>query len=73
LRLQIVLDRADGKRTSHLASSLKVRGRTISEIVERFNVRGIEGLLQQPSKKPGKPPVSDAVVELTRFDGQVCA
>jgi transposase len=61
LRMQIVLNRADGKHTGELASTLKVRARTISEVVERFNLRGIEGLLQQPSKKPGKPPVSDAV------------
>lgn len=61
LRMQIVLNRADGKHTSDLASTLKVRPRTISEVVGRFNLRGIEGLLQQPSKKPGKPPVSDAV------------
>ena len=61
LRMQIVLSRAEGKRTSDLASTLKVRSRTISEVVERFNLRGIEGLLQQPSKKPGIPPVSDAV------------
>jgi len=61
LRMQIVLNRADGKRSGELASTLKVRCRTISEVVERFNLRGIEGLLQQPPKKPGKPPVSDAV------------
>ena len=68
LRMQIVLNRADGKGSSDLASTLKVRIRTISEVVERFNLRGIEGLLQQPSKKPGKPPVSDAVeTELCRI------
>jgi len=61
LRMQIVLNRADGKGSSDLASTLKVRARTISEVVERFNLRGIEGLLQQPSKKPGRAPVSDSV------------
>lgn len=61
IRIQIVLNRADGKRTSDLASTLKVRARTISEVVGRFNERGIEGLLRQPSKKPGIAPVSDEV------------
>ena len=61
IRMQIVLGRADGKRTSDLASTLKVRARTISEVVGRFNERGIDGLLRQPAKKPGIAPVSDEV------------
>jgi transposase len=67
IRMQIVLNRAEGKRTSDLASTLKIRARTVSEVVARFNQRGIEGLLQQPSKKPGIAPVSDEIeAELCR-------
>jgi len=61
IRMQIVLNRAAGKRTSNLSSTLKIRARTVSEVVGRFNERGIEGLLQQPSKKPGIAPVGDKV------------
>ena len=58
IRLQIVLNKAEGKHTNDIASTLRVRARTVSEVVQRFNARGIEGLLQQPSKKPGTAPIS---------------
>lgn len=68
IRLQVVLNRADGQRTSQIASTLRIRDRSVSEIVGRFNQRGLQGLLHQPSKKPGKAPVAGAVEsELVRL------
>lgn len=61
-RLQVVLNRADGKRTNEIASMLRIRAETVSDIVRRFNDYGVEGLLKQPNHKPGKAPVSQSVV-----------
>jgi transposase len=61
-RLQVVLGRADGKTTTEIASVLRIQMETVSDIVHRFNEYGLDGLLKQPNHKPGKPPVSQAVV-----------
>ncbi len=61
-RLQVVLGRADGKTTTEIAAVLRIHAETVSDIVHRFNEYGVEGLLKQPNHKPGKPPVSQAVV-----------
>lgn len=61
IRIQLILNRAEGKRTSDIASTLRIQPRTVSQVVGRFNLRGIEGLLQQPSKKPGIAPISSEI------------
>jgi len=61
-RLQVVLDRADGMRTSTVAGALRIHPVSISDIVRRFNERGVYGLLKQPNHKPGKAPVSQKVI-----------
>jgi transposase len=61
-RLQVVLGRADGKRTKEIAEVLRVHPVSISVIVRRFNERGVDGLLKQPNHKPGKAPLNQKVV-----------
>jgi transposase len=61
-RLQVVLGRADGKRTREIAEVLRIHPVSISVIVHRFNDRGVEGLLRQANHKPGKAPVSQKVI-----------
>jgi len=61
-RLQVVLGRADGKRTSAIAEVLRIHPVAISVIVRRFIERGLDGLLKQANHKPGKAPVSQKVV-----------
>jgi transposase len=61
-RLQVVLGKADGKTTTEIAAVLRIHAETVSDIVHRFNEYGVDGLLRQPNHKPGKPPVSQAVI-----------
>src|SRR5271169_7034651 len=61
-RLQVILGRADGKRTVEIAEVLRIHPVSISVIVRRFNERGIDGLLKQPNHRPGKAPVSQKVI-----------
>ncbi len=63
VRLQIVLNRADGRRTSELSQVLHVHPVTISQVVGRFNESGLEGLLEVANRKPGKPPMAQKTVE----------
>jgi transposase len=62
-RLQVVLGKADGKTTTEIASVLRIHVETVSDIVHRFNEYGVDGLLKQPNHKPGKPPVSQAIIK----------
>jgi transposase len=61
-RLQVVLGRADGKRTSDIAEVLRINPVSVSVIVRRFNWRGLDGLLKQPNHRPGKAPLSQKVI-----------
>jgi len=61
-RLQVILGRADGKRTGEIAEVLRIHPISISVIVRRFNERGVDGLLKQPNHKPGKTPFSQKVI-----------
>ena len=61
-RLQVVLGRADGKSTSQIAEVLRIHPVTVSDIIHHFNERGLPGLLKQPNHKPGKAPLSQAVI-----------
>jgi transposase len=61
-RLQMVLARADGKRTNDIAAVLRLHPQTVSDVVRRFNARGVEGLLKQPNHKPGKAPIGQKVI-----------
>jgi transposase len=61
-RLQVILGKADGKRTGEIAEVLRIHPVSISVIVRRFNERGVDGLLKQPNHKPGKAPLSQKVI-----------
>jgi transposase len=61
-RLQVILGKADGKRTSEIAEVLRIHPVSISVIVRRFNERGVDGLLKQPNHKPGKTPLTQKVI-----------
>ena len=61
-RLQMVLARADGKRTSDISAVLRIHPQTVSDVVRRFNEQGVEGLLKQPNHKPGKAPIDQKVI-----------
>jgi len=61
-RLQVILGRADGKRTNDIAEVLRIHPVTVSVIVRHFNERGLDGLLKQPNHQPGKAPLSQKVI-----------
>jgi transposase len=61
IRLQTVLNRAKGKSTTDTASFLGINVVTVSRYVHRYNNGGIEALLQDKTRLPGKAPISDEV------------
>jgi hypothetical protein len=62
VRVQAVLGRAEGLGTMDLAATLRVHPVSISGWVRLFNEDGVEGLIRDKSRQPGKAPVSKAVV-----------
>jgi transposase len=60
-RLQIVLRRAQGKSAQEIADNYAVGRSTVSTIVNRYNSGGIEALLRDKTRKPGKAPLSEAL------------
>jgi transposase len=62
LRARIVLRLADGKSSATVGRELQVHLQTVSKWRERFLVRGVDGLLDEP--RPGQPrKITDAQVE----------
>ncbi len=61
VRIQAVLARAYGKSTTEVASFLGIDAVTVSRFVHRFNSGGVNALVKNATKKPGKAPISDAV------------
>ena len=61
VRVQAVLGRASGRTTNEIASVLGIDIVTVSRFVHRFNTGGIDALLKNRTKKPGKAPISDSV------------
>lgn len=61
IRLQTVLNRARGKSTIDTASFLGINVVTVSRYVHRYNDGGIEALLQDKTRLPGKAPISDEI------------
>jgi len=58
VRLQTVLNRAHGTSTNNTATILGLHAMTVSRYVHRFNEGGVEALLRDRTRKPGKEPVS---------------
>jgi len=61
IRLQTVLNRAKGKTTNDTASFLGINIVTVSRYVHRFNTGGIESLLKDKTRLPGKAPIPDEI------------
>jgi Transposase and inactivated derivatives len=61
VRLQTVLLRARGKGVGDAADFLGIAAATVSLHVRRYNDGGVESLLRDKTRKPGKPPVSQAL------------
>ena len=60
VRLQTVLLRARGKGTGEIADFLRMDASTVPLHIRRYNDGGVESLLRDKTRKPGKPPVSQA-------------
>lgn len=57
VRLQVVLNRARKKSTNDIAAILGIDIVTVSRYVRRFNEGGVEALLRDKTRKPGKAPI----------------
>lgn len=67
VRVQAVINRARGRSTNEIASFLGIDPVTVSRYVRRFNDGGVNALLRDKSRKPGKPPVNEELKnEITR-------
>ncbi|MDR2717965.1 MAG: helix-turn-helix domain-containing protein [Treponema sp.] len=60
-RLQTVLLREKGKSTADIAEFLGINRAAISLYVNRYNTCGINSLLNDKTRKPGKEPVSQKI------------
>jgi transposase len=58
VRLQTILHRANGKGTNDIADFLGINPSTVSLYVKRYNECGIESLLRDKTRKPGKRPIA---------------
>jgi transposase len=58
-RIQIVMQRAVGKSAREIADNYGVGRSSVSVIVKRYNEGGIELLLRDKTRKPGKKPISE--------------
>jgi transposase len=68
VRIMAVLGRARRQSTNDLAFILGMNAMTVSRYVHRFNEGGIDALLRDKTRKPGKQPISIEVKnELSRI------
>jgi transposase len=68
VRLQTVLNRAKGISTNTVASVLGINLNSVSNYVRRYNEGGVDALLKDKTRKPGKTPVSITLKNrLSRF------
>lgn len=58
VRIQAVINRAKGTTTTATAAILGLHTVTVSRYVHRYNEGGVEALLRDRTRKPGKVPVS---------------
>jgi transposase len=61
IRLQAVIGRARRQSTNDLALILGMNAMTVSRYVHRFNEGGVDALLKDKTRKPGKKPISVAM------------
>jgi transposase len=68
VRLQTVLNRAKGFSTNTVASILGINLNSVSNYVKRYNEGGVQALLCDKTRKPGKAPISAELKnKLARF------
>jgi transposase len=60
-RLQTVLSREKGKSTADIAGFLGIKRAAVSLYINRYNTSGINSLLNDRTRKPGKEPVSQEI------------
>jgi len=61
VRLQTVLLRAKNKGTEEISEFLGIHQATVSSYINRYNTYGIDSLLQDKTRKPGKEPISQDI------------
>jgi transposase len=61
-RLQTVLLREKGKSTGEIAEYLGINRATVSLYINRYNACGINSLLSDKTRKPGKKPISQEII-----------
>jgi transposase len=61
VRLQTVLLRVKGKGASEIAEFLGINQSTVGLYINRYNSLGIESLLKDKTRKPGKDPISQDI------------
>ena len=61
VRIQTVLLRAKEKGTEDIAGFLGIHQSTVSAYINRYNTYGINSLLSDKTRKPGKEPVSQEI------------
>jgi len=61
VRIQTVLLRAKEKGTEDIAGFLGIHRSTVSAYINRYNTYGINSLLSDKTRKPGKEPVSQEI------------
>jgi DNA-binding transcriptional ArsR family regulator len=57
IRLRTILNRVQGKSTTDTAAALGLNPVTVSRHVRRHNEGGVEALLRDKTRKPGKEPI----------------
>ena len=61
VRLQTILLRANGKGTGEISEFLRINKSTVGLYINRYNKHGIDSLLRDKTRKPGKEPVSQKI------------
>jgi len=61
VRLQTVLLRTKGKGSTEISEFLGIHPSTVSLYINRYNTYGIDSLLQDKTRKPGKEPISQDI------------
>jgi transposase len=61
VRLQTVLQRAKGKGTKEISEFLAIHPSTVSLYINRYNQYGIDSLLRDKTRKPGKAPIGQEI------------
>ena len=61
VRLQTVLLRAKGKGTGEISEFLGIHQSTVGLYINRYNNYGIDSLLRDKTRKPGKEPISQDI------------